>query len=106
MPQTTDRPIRIDLREVLDQRLGRWSRVVPGWLRRKAERLICQDGLNELLENNYPSRGADFCRGVFRDLDVSVELRGSERLPSPARRRVLFVCNHPLGRLDGIALIE
>lgn len=106
MQQTPDRPIRIDLRQVLDQRLGRWSRLVPGWLRRRAERLICQEELNDLLKNNFPKRGADFCRGVFSELDVSVELRGSERLPSAANRRVLFVSNHPLGGLDGMALIS
>ncbi len=105
MSQTTDGPIRIDLRRVLEQRLGRWNTLVPGWLRRKVERLVCQDGLNELLENNYPRRGADFCRGVLHDLDVSVELRGAERLPPAGHTRVLFVSNHPLGGLDGMALI-
>lgn len=105
MEQNEAGPIRIDLCRVLQQRLGRWGSLVPGWLRRRAERLVCQDSLNELLEHNYPRRGADFCRGVLRDLDVSVELRGAERLPAPEHTRVLFVCNHPLGGLDGMALI-
>lgn len=105
MAQNADGPIRIDLRRVLAERLGRWNALVPGWLRRKAERIICQDRLNALLEHNYPKRGADFCRGVLSELNVSVELRGTDRLPSRHDTRVLFVCNHPLGGLDGMALI-
>lgn len=102
---TPQAPLRIDLKQVLHDRLGRWSRLVPGFLRRRLERLVCQDGLNELLRHNFPRRGSDFCRGVLRDLDVEVTLQGEECLPPPSHRRVLLVCNHPLGGLDGIGLI-
>lgn len=102
---TATGPIRINLKQLLRDRLGRWSFIVPGFLRRRLERLVCQERLNELLENNYPSRGADFCRGVLRDLDVSVSAVGVDNLPPPSHRRVLLVCNHPLGGLDGMALI-
>lgn len=98
-------PIHINLKEVLQQKLGKKSRFVPGVLRRALERLICQDSLNELLENNYPARGSEFCRGVLRDLDVSVDMRCPANLPPREQKRVLFVCNHPLGGLDGMALI-
>jgi len=97
--------IRIDLRQVLRDRLGRWSRLVPGFMSRWLERLVCQKQLNELLEHNYPKRGAEFCRGVLADLDVRVDALGTENLPPSSHRRVLLVCNHPLGGLDGMALI-
>lgn len=97
--------MRINLKQLLRDRLGRWSRLVPGFLRRKLERLVCQDQLNELLEHNFPRRGSAFCRGVLADLDVAIDVRGVENLPSPEHRRVLLVCNHPLGGLDGIGLI-
>lgn len=98
-------PIRINLRRIIRDRLGRKSFLVPGFLRRWLERLVCQEQLNELLEHNYPRRGAEFCRGVLADLDVKVDLRGVVNLPPPSEPRVLLVCNHPLGGLDGMALI-
>lgn len=96
-------PIRIDLKSLLRSKLGGKARLVPGWLRRRLECLICQDQLNRLLEHNYPARGSDFCRGVLRDLDVSVDAVHTDRLPADGR--AIFVCNHPLGGLDGMALI-
>lgn len=104
MDELQQGPIRIDLRRVLDERLGRRRVLVPGWLCRRLERLVCQDGLNKLLSDNWPARGADFCRGVLRDLCVSVRLRRASHMPTPSDCRVIFVCNHPLGGLDGMAL--
>lgn len=98
-------PIHIDIAQVLAARLGFWSQLVPGFAVRRLERTICQDRLNELLEHNYPREGADFCEGVFSDLDVSFDIVGAENLPTVSHRRVLIVSNHPLGGLDGMALI-
>lgn len=53
-----------------------------------------------------PGARAGFCRGVLRDLDVSYRLAGGCRLPDAAARRVIYISNHPLGGLDGIALID
>lgn len=101
----TSGPIKINLEQVLHDRLGRKSFFVPAFLRRKIERLIRQDDLNALLENNYPKRGSDFCRGVLADLGVEVRIKGVDNLPPRESGRVIFVCNHPLGGLDGMALI-
>ncbi len=101
-----DGPLRIDLPEVLRAKLGNKSRWVPGALVRWLERTVCVDQLNRLLEHNYPRRGADFCRGVFDDLDVTIRVHGTENLPDPSHRRVIIASNHPLGGLDGMALID
>lgn len=42
---------------------------------------------------------------MLRQLDVSLDVRNAERLPSPDTSMV-FVSNHPLGGLDGIALVK
>lgn len=99
-------PISINIGKVLKERLGGWSRLVPGFLVRRLERIICQDRLNGLLAANYPATGAEFCRGVLRELDVTVNVNHAERLGPAANRRVIIVSNHPLGGLDGMALID
>lgn len=96
-------PIRIDLSQVLKQKLGGKSRFLPGFLVRALERLICQKQLNELLEANFPRRGADFCEGVVEQLGVKTDVRHADRLP--ASPRCIIASNHPLGGLDGMTMI-
>lgn len=100
------RPLEINIGEVLRQRLPRYSRMIPRCVVRSLERTVCQDELNRLLRDNFPRRGADFCRGVLDDLGVTVRFHNTGNLPPKDHKRVLFVSNHPLGGLDGMALID
>lgn len=99
-------PIQIDVGAVIRTRLGKKASRVPEWIVRKLEKIICQDKLNEMLRIAYPSRGADFCRAVLDHLDIKVTVKGEENMPIPEHGRVIFVSNHPLGGLDGLALID
>lgn len=98
------KPIRIDIGQVLESRLGSRANMIPRFLVRWLERLICQDKLNELLENNFPLRGAEFCEGVLCDLDVSLDVVGEENMPD--KTRIIIAANHPLGGLDGLSMIS
>lgn len=104
MPQ--DSLIQIDLQKVLDDKLGARARFVPSFLVRYLQNVIHQDELNALLRSNYPKRGAEFCEGVLADLDVDVSIVNPDRLPDIGHRRIIIVSNHPLGGLDGMALIR
>lgn len=96
--------MKIDLDKVLRARVPGVYRFLPHSLVKWLERLICQDELNVLLQENYGKTGAEFCRGVLDSLDVTVVWDGSRSLPDPENRRVILVSNHPLGGLDGLAL--
>lgn len=96
--------MKIDVDAVLRARLPRHYRWIPRPLIRMVERTICQDQLNDLLRRNAGRRGAEFCAGVLSDLDISYSIRHGERLP--ADPRVIIACNHPLGGLDGLILID
>lgn len=99
-------PLEINVGEVLRQRIPRYWRFIPRGLVRWLERTVCQDELNRLLRDNFPRRDADFCRGVLDDLGVTVNFHNLDNLPPKEQTRVLFVSNHPLGGLDGMALID
>ncbi len=101
-----DNSIRLDVAEVLRKRVPRLSRLIPTRMVRWLERTICQDEMNRLLEENRGLTGADFCRGVLGSLKIGIDVRNAERLPAKEDRRVVFVSNHPLGGLDGMALID
>lgn len=99
-------PLEINVGEVLRQRIPRYWRFIPKRLVHWLERTVCQDELNRLLRDNFPRRDADFCRGVLDDLGVTVNFHNLDNLPPKELTRVLFVSNHPLGGLDGMALID
>lgn len=96
-------PIRIDLDAVLQSRLPRHYKYIPRFLVRWLENTICQDRLNAMLKECHGKRDADFCRGVIEHLNISYTTDGAG-LPSGSR--VIIACNHPLGGLDGMILID
>lgn len=96
----------IDVAAVVRSRLPRHSRFIPGFVLGWLEKLIHQQELNDLLHSNARFEGSEFCRGVLSDLGVTYNIIGEENLPAAADRRVVYVSNHPLGALDGIALID
>ena len=98
--------MRIDVDEVLRQRLPRHYKYIPKFLIRWVERTICQERMNELLVDLEGKKDAEFCRKLMSLLNITVNVNGEEKLPSPENRRVVIVSNHPLGGLDGIAYID
>lgn len=96
--------LKIDVDKVLRDRAPGYYRFIPGALVRWLERTICQDDLNWLLEHNRDKRGVDFCHAVLKDLGVTYDVTGRDYMPKDGR--VIIVSNHPLGALDGIAMID
>lgn len=103
---TSTDTIRIDLDAVLRQRIPRYRRWIPDAVVRGLECFIRQDELNQLMSNNYRYKDAEFCRGVLHDLNATYRVVHPELLPPADDSRVIFVCNHPLGALDGIVIID
>jgi putative hemolysin len=98
--------IKIDLDAVLKERVPGIYKYIPRFAVEWLKRTICQDRLNQLLDENAGLEGADFARGVLRSLNISVKAQFEENLPPAENRHVLYVSNHPLGGLDGMALID
>ncbi len=101
-----NQPLNINIDSVLRQRAPGVRRWMPRWLVHRLEKLICQDEMNEMLRVAGSRRGSQFCRSVLNHLNISITIKGYEKLPSVNNTKVLFICNHPLGGLDGIALID
>ncbi len=83
---------------------ARAERLLPRFLTRGLERLVCQDRLNEILRTAYPAEGSAFSASVIEQLGLKVRVEGVENIPMD--RPVTFASNHPLGGLDGITLIK
>ena len=98
------KPLRIDVDSVIRQRLPRHYRYIPKWLIRWLERTIHQDGLNKILQDMGDKKGVEAADIALRDLNVKYQAVGEENIPSEGR--FIFASNHPLGGLDGMALIS
>ena len=98
------KPIQINVDEVLRTRATRHYKFIPRWAIRKLERTIHQDELNQILRNMGTKTGVEAADSALHDLEVSTTLIGTENIP--AEGRFIFVSNHPLGGLDGMALMS
>ena len=102
--QPGEGPMHIDLHAIIRNRLSPGKRrFVPKFLIRGVERLIHQEELNGILSRTYPAVGTAFAKAALKDLDISLKVKGIENIPKEGR--FIFASNHPLGGLDGIALI-
>lgn len=97
--------LKIDLDSVIRSRMKERAKYLPRFATRILEKIICQDQLNQLLEEHQGKTGAEFCNGVVNTLGISVSTKNMESLP-PLSSKPMFICNHPLGGLDGMILID
>ncbi len=66
-------------------------------------RYIREAEVNELLTANQMKQGADWARGILDTENITIETIGEENLQTPGR--YVLVGNHPLGGVDGLAVI-
>ena len=95
--------VKIDVDKVLRTRLPRHYRYIPRFLVRWLERIICQDRLNTILEEMADKDSVDAATAALNEMEITVSASGLDELP---QGRYMFVSNHPLGGLDGLALIS
>lgn len=91
--------MEIDIVQVITDKTGR---TLPPWVGRLLQRLIHEDEINDILRRHGAKKGNDFLVALLEELQVSVRWRNPEHLPEHGR--AIFVCNHPLGAIDGVGL--
>jgi putative hemolysin len=77
---------------------------LPGFVIRYLKRVLHQDQINKSLLDNKDVMGLDFVRNILREFNASIYVSGLENLPESGR--YIVVSNHPLGGLDGLALMH
>ena len=95
--------MKIDVDNVLRERLPRHYKYIPRFVVHWLERTICQDKLNAILLKMAGKNSVDAATAALDEMDITVKATGLDRLPDG---RYMFVSNHPLGGLDGLALIS
>lgn len=95
--------LSVDVAAVLRNKAPRLARWIPDCLTQRLAHIVHQEEINDFLRRNQGVEGYAFAQAVLKELDVRVEVHGE--IPYTPEKAPVFVCNHPLGGLDGIALI-
>ena len=93
----------IDLRKIFTAKVPKLMKWMPEWLFRKIQKLLHEADINQILTQYGHLQGVDFINALIADFNLELDLKGVDNLMSS--ERVLVASNHPLGGLDGIALI-
>lgn len=99
----------IDIEAAVTHKFPRLAHTPPlfrnsavGFLRR----IVHEREINEFLRNNLDATGFHWIDRVFEKLNFSYSVSASDRANIPASGRVIVIANHPIGSLDGLALLH
>ena len=94
----------IDVERVFSEKNPRLFRLIPGFVIRYLKRVIHQDELNNILERYKDKTGLDFIDAIFEEFGANIVVEGLENIPENGR--FIVASNHPLGGMDGMALMQ
>lgn len=101
----TEAPAKyIDVKEVIRSKNKNLAKWLPGFVVNYFKRIIHQDQLNEAMRKFGHKEGLEFVEAGLNFLNTKVEVKGAENVPKEGG--VILASNHPLGGLDGIALMH
>jgi putative hemolysin len=94
----------IDLERVISSKNPTLARLIPRFALNYMKRIIHVDEINDFIASHKNSYGLEFVEAVLREFKATIKYEGLENVP--ATSRFIVVANHPLGGLDGLALIS
>jgi 1-acyl-sn-glycerol-3-phosphate acyltransferase len=97
-------PKLVDIERVLAEKNPRLLKWIPGFVIGFLKRLIHQETINRIVTVHGDKQGVEFARAGMRECFAEMTHIGLDQIPEG--KRYLFVSNHPMGGLDGVALIS
>lgn len=94
----------IDIEKIIQEKSPSLYKWLPGFVINYIKRKIHEDKVNECIWLNREKFGYDFNSGCLEYLGITVTYEGLENLPKTGG--IIVVANHPLGGIDGMAMIH
>lgn len=93
----------IDIENIIRAKSEKLYNCLPSFVLRWLKRVLHQDDVNRIILENRNKLGLDFVNAVLNDIGIKVNVFGYDNIPK--HRRFVIVANHPLGGIDGMALM-
>lgn len=97
------KPLFLDIEKVIADKNPTLGRFLPAFVIRYLKRIMHQDKLNFYLNKHTDKMGIGFLEGILGEMKTKIEVTGLENVP--VEGRCVVASNHPLGGLDGMALM-
>lgn len=94
----------IDVEGVIKSKNPGLTRFIPGFMISYLKRVIHEDFLNDFVWRNREEWGLDFIRRIMIEFKVDPQVIGFDNVPDAGR--IIVMANHPLGGIDGVALMD
>lgn len=98
-----EEPKLIDVDKVIGDKNPRLLKMLPRFLITYLKRILHQEKLNSIINRNRDKIGIEFIDAVLKEFNVNILVRGEENVQPD--KDFVVVSNHPLGGLDGMALM-
>jgi putative hemolysin len=94
---------RIDIDEMLRTKAPGAHKFIPRFAINWVKKIVHESDINDFLSKNGEKRGLDFINASIERLGADILIKGIENIPP--KGGYIFASNHPLGGLDGLAVI-
>jgi len=94
----------IDVDSVFKAKSPSWYKILPKIFFTLLKKIVHQKELNEALYKNRDYIGIDFVVEILKHFNIKIEIKGEKKILED--KRYSIISNHPLGGLDGLALIN
>jgi putative hemolysin len=101
--ETTIQPELIDVAKVIERKSPTLRKRLPKFVLNYLRRIVHEDELNEFLRLYGHLQGVPFIAGAMEFMNTRINVVGLENIPD--KSRAIIASNHPLGGLDGLALM-
>lgn len=98
-----NKPELVDIEKVLADKSPLLKRFLPGFVVNYLKRIIHQDTINLYLKRHGHLKGIEFIEALLAEMNTKLEISGINNIPK--KGRYIIASNHPLGGLDGLALM-
>ena len=94
----------IDVEKAFKEKSPRLYRILPRFFINYLKKLVHQNDLNHILRLHHDKTGLNFIKHSLAEMKIKTNSQGLENIPE--KGGVIVVSNHPLGGIDGAAIIN
>ena len=96
--------LQIDIEKIIGEKAPKFANKIPRFVFRYIKKILHQDDINGLLLRANGISGLPFVTEVMKEFNTGVITEGLDHIKDEGR--YIIAANHPIGGLDGIALID